>query len=495
MKPYILALDLGTTGNRAIIFDKSQRSVAEAYEEFPQIYPKPGWVEHDAEKIWQSVLAVTKRVLKKVPVSRIAALGVTNQRETIVLWDKKTGKAIHNAIVWQDRRTAGFCAALKRRGLENTVRRKTGLVLDPYFSGSKLNWLLSHVKGAKTLLKANRLLAGTIDSWIIWKLSNGSLHVTDTSNASRTLLFDIRAKKWDLNLCRLFGVPAKILAHVVPSSGIAGYTDENILGRAIPIAGIAGDQQAAAFAQGCFKQGVVKNTYGTGLFAVEGTGKQIRTSKNLLTTVAWSLGSIKNTEYAMEGSVFIGGAAIQWLRDGLGVIRHSKDSEKIASAVGSTGDVFFVPALSGLGAPYWDAHARGMIIGITRGTTSAHIVRAALEAIAFQTRDILEVMQKDTRQKLKRLKVDGGAASNDFLMQFQADILGIPVERPKMLETTALGAAGLAGIAVGIWKGREDFTRQKNMDRVFYPKADRDRMNRLYERWKEAVARSRHWAQ
>lgn len=493
MKQYILSLDLGTTGNRAIVFDKKLNIVSSEYEEFRQIYPKPGWVEHDPEEIWRSVIHILRRTFKKVPPQKIAALGVTNQRETVVLWDKITGQPIHNAIVWQCRRTAPLCERLQAKGLAPLIHRKTGLVLDPYFSASKIAWLLENVKGAKAKAAKRELLAGTIDTWIVYKLSGRKLHVTDTSNASRTMLFSLHKKSWDPELCRIFGVPRKLLAKVVPSSGLVGAADRKLFGVAIPITGIAGDQQAAAFAQGAFSPGVIKNTYGTGLFALENTGEKPRFSENLLTTVAWSLGVIENTEYAVEGSVFIGGAAVQWLRDGLGFFRRSAESEKIAQRVPDTGDVYFVPALVGLGAPYWDASARGTLIGLTRGTKREHVVRAALEAIAYQTRDILEIMQRDTRSRFKVLRVDGGASANDFLMQFQADILGIPVERPKVLETTALGAAGFAGIAAGFWKDRASFNRLRKIDRIFRPLMQRRRADEFYRRWKKAVERSRNW--
>ena len=380
----ILALDLGTTGNRAIVFDGGQRVVASAYEEFTQIYPRPGWVEHDPEAIWRSALSVARRALKKAP--DVAAIGVTNQRETIVLWDRRTGKPVHRAIVWQDRRTAGMCEHLRKKGLAGPVHRRTGLFLDPYFSGTKLQWLLENVPGAARRAAQGRLAAGTIDSWIIWKLSGGRAHVTDTSNASRTMLFNLRSKGWDPWLCRLFGVPEAVLPRIVPSSGEAARSAHKWLGREIPIMGIVGDQQAAAFAQGCYAPGIVKNTYGTGLFAVENTGGSLKFSKDLITTVAWTMDG--RTEYALEGSVFVGGAAIQWLRDGIGIIRNSGESSRLASKLKSNDGVYLVPALVGLGAPYWDPYARGTLLGITRGTGPAHLARAALEAIADQTRGI-----------------------------------------------------------------------------------------------------------
>ena len=493
MQKLVLALDLGTTGNRALVFDPKQRILAQAYEEFPQIFPKPGWVEHDPVKIWLSTQHVLAKALKKVPASQIAAIGITNQRETVLLWDKKTGRPLHNAIVWQCRRTASACEAMRKKGLGPGIHQKTGLVLDAYFSASKIQWLLDHVPGARKKAQQGDVLAGTIDSWIIWNLSGRQAHVTDSSNASRTMLFNIKTLSWDDGLCRLFDIPKKILPKVVPSSAVSAHTDKKITGREIPIAGVIGDQQAASFAQGCFEPGIIKNTYGTGLFMLENTGKKPRFSKNLLTTVAWSIGNLKKTEYAVEGSVFIGGAAVQWLRDGLKLFSSAGESAKLAQQVSSNEGVYFVPALVGLGAPHWDPNARGAFFGITRGTKRAHFVRAALEAIAYQTRDILEVMNQDTGQDFKTLRVDGGASANDFLMQFQADILGIPVERPQVLETTALGAAGLAGIATGVWKNKEEFNRSRRIQKVFRPKSLGRGGNALYSRWQEAVRRSLRW--
>ena len=489
----ILSLDLGTTGNRAIVFDKKLRILSQVYEEFPQIFPRPGWVEHDASEIWKSTRRILAKTERVVPAHRLSAIGITNQRETVLLWDKKTGRPLHNAIVWQCRRTTPICDAMKKKNLEALIHKKTGLFLDAYFSATKIQWLLDHVPGARKKAERGDVLAGTIDTWIVWNLSGGMSHVTDTSNASRTLLFNLKTLSWDEELCGLFRVPKKILPAVVPSSGSLAVTDKKIFGRSIPIGGMIGDQQAASFAQGCFKPGIIKNTYGTGLFMLENTGRRVRYSKNLLSTVAWSMGTLKNTEYAVEGSVFIGGAAIQWLRDGLKLFSSAKESARLAQEIVSNDGVYFVPALTGLGAPYWDPRARGAFFGITRGTKRSHFARAALEAIAYQTRDILEVMKKDTRQDFKVLRVDGGASANDFLMQFQADILGIPIERPQILETTALGAAGLAGIAVGFWKNRESFSRLRRIQKVFRPHrmfADREP---LYQRWKEAVRRAKNW--
>ncbi len=490
MKTHILALDLGTTGNRALVFDKKQNSVSSQYEEFPQIFPKPGWVEHDAMAIWKSTQHILKKTLKRIPAQSIEAVGITNQRETVVIWDKKSGKPIHNAIVWQCRRTAEFCSTLKKQGYEKLIHERTGLFLDAYFSASKITWLLDHVPGARKRAEKGELLAGTIDSWIIWNLSGGQFHVTDTSNASRTMLFNIKTLQWDDELCKIFRVPKKILPAVVPSSACVAYTDPKIFGSEISISGIVGDQQAAAFAQGCFEAGIIKNTYGTGLFMLENTGRIPKFSKNLLTTVAWSLNEIKNTEYAVEGSVFIGGAAIQWLRDGLKIINSAAETEKLAKSLTTNEGVYFVPALVGLGAPYWDPDARGTFTGITRGTTRAHFVRAAIEAIAYQTRDILEVMKKDTKKDFKLLRVDGGATKNDFLMQFQADILGIPVERPVILETTALGAAALAGLAVGFWKTKSEFNRLRRIQEVFRPNPKFKARETLYAAWKQAIQRT-----
>lgn len=491
---YVLALDLGTTGNRAIVFDERQRIVSSAYSEFAQHFPKPGWVEHDAEEIWAGALGVIRRALRRVPLTSVTSIGVTNQRETIVVWDRRTGRPAYRAIVWQDRRTSERCQRIKASATGERLHRSTGLFADPYFSGSKLEWLLRHVPGLAARARRGEVLAGTIDSWIIWKLTAGAAHITDTSNASRTLLFDIHKLRWEPWLLDLFGVPERMLPHVVPSSAVSAHTAPAVLGAKIPIAGIAGDQQAASFAQGCFAPGIVKNTYGTGLFAVECTGRTARLSKDLLTTVAWSLGDLRRTDYAVEGSVFIGGAAVQWLRDGLGIIERSPDVEALAASVPDSGGVVFVPALAGLGAPYWDPDARGLLIGLTRGTTRAHIARATLEAIAWQTRDILEIMSRDTRHPFKSLRVDGGATADDLLMQLQADTLGIPVERPVVLETTALGAAALAGLAVGVWSSKESFMTGRRIDKVFKPRAAARRAaDAGYRRWQEAVRRSRAW--
>lgn len=490
----VLALDLGTTGNRAIVFDERQRVIASAYREFRQYFPKPGWVEHDAEEIWSGTLAVIRQVVRTAPWSAIRAIGVTNQRETIVVWDRRTGRPVHRAIVWQDRRTSERCKGLKASAVGEKLRRSTGLFADPYFSATKLEWLLKHVPGLAARARRGEVLAGTIDSWIIWKLTDGAAHITDTSNASRTLLFDIHRLCWEPWLLDLFAVPERILPRVVPSSAVSARSARSVLGAEIPIAGIAGDQQAASFAQGCFAPGIVKNTYGTGLFALECTGRAAPPSKDLLTTVAWSLGDLRQTDYAVEGSIFVGGAAVQWLRDGLGLIKRSSEVEALAASVPDSGGIVFVPALAGLGAPYWDPDARGLLIGLTRGTTRAHIARATLEAICCQTLDILRIMSRDTHHPYQSLRVDGGAAANNLLMQLQADTLGIPVERPVVLETTALGAAALAGLAVGVWSSKERFGQARRIDKVFRPRAARRRAAKTgYRRWLEAVRRARSW--
>lgn len=489
----ILSLDLGTTGNRAIVFDKKLRVLASVYEEFPQYFPKPGWVEHDPMLIWSGVRKILQKVNHRLPAKKITALGITNQRETVLLWDKKTGKPIYNAIVWQCRRTAPLCEALKRQGAEAVVREKTGLCLDPYFSASKIAWILDNVKGARRKALAGHLITGTIDSWILWNLTGGKVHATDTSNASRTMLFDIRKKRWDDELCQLFRIPRHLLPSVLPSSGFFGISDKKILGEDLPVTAMIGDQQAASFAQGCSDPSVIKNTYGTGLFLLRNTKKKIVRSKNLISTVAWSIGCLDKTEYAVEGSVFTGGAAIQWLRDGLNILHDAGESEALAKAVLDNGGIVFVPALTGLGAPYWDASARGSIFGITRGTRRSHIARAALESLAFQTRDILEIMNKEAGSRLECLRVDGGASANNFLMQFQADILGIPVERPEVLQTTALGAAELAGLGADFWSDSADLNGLRKIERVFVPEMSPTSTNKLYKRWKEAVNRSRHW--
>lgn len=491
---YILALDQGTTSSRAILFDKAGTAVATSQREFPQHFPKPGWVEHDPDDIWSSQLRVAKSVLRraKVSASDIAGIGITNQRETTVVWDRRTGKAITNAIVWQDRRTAQVCDAMRKNGEDKVIRRKTGLVLDAYFSATKLQWVLKNVKGARTLAKQGHLAFGTVDSWLIWKLTNGRVHVTDPSNASRTMLFNIRTGKWDDELLKLFGVPESVLPVVHSSSEI--YAETQLLGGSIPIAGIAGDQQAALFGQVCTKPGMVKNTYGTGCFMLMNTGtKPVASKNNLLTTVAWNIGG--KTEYALEGSIFIAGAAVQWLRDELKLIRKAADSEKLALQVPDTGGVYVVPAFAGLGAPYWDSYARGTIVGITRGTTAAHIARATLEGIAFQVSDVLRAMERDSKIKLKELRVDGGASANNLLMQFQSDLLGVPVVRPVVAETTALGAAYLAGLGVGYWKNQKEIATQWQVDAKYKSTMRPKQREKQLGDWTRALERSRGWAE
>jgi glycerol kinase len=490
---YILALDQGTTSSRAIIFDHSGAVVSVAQQEFRQIFPKPGWVEHDASEIWASQASVAKEVLSKANLSGsdIAAIGITNQRETTVVWDRATGKPICNAIVWQDRRTAAACDKLKSEGWAKKIAKKTGLVIDAYFSGTKVQWILENVPGAKAKAKGGQLAFGTIDSWLVWNLTGGGLHITDPSNASRTMLFNIATGDWDDELLQLLGVPHSMLPVVRPSSDI--YSQTSLFGGSIPIAGIAGDQQAALFGQVCTKPGMVKNTYGTGCFMLMNTGTEIVPSRNnLLTTVAWRIGN--RTEYALEGSVFIAGAVVQWLRDGLGIIKNSSEVESLAAQVPDNGGVYLVPALAGLGAPHWDQYARGLIIGLTRGSTRAHIARAALEGIAHQVDDVLRAMQKDAGIKLKELRVDGGACVNNLLMQFQADLLGVPVVRPKVNETTALGAAYLAGLAVGFWKNQKEIATQWQADHRFVPTIKPALRQQFTAGWTKALSRSKDWA-
>ncbi|TQR35401.1 glycerol kinase GlpK [Brevibacillus brevis] len=485
---YMLSLDQGTTSSRAILFDKSGAIIGVAQKEFTQIYPKPGWVEHNAEEIWESQLEVLKAVLLEnhVKPEEIAGIGITNQRETTVVWDKHTGKPIHHAIVWQSRQSIDICNQLKEQGHEQTVREKTGLLIDAYFSGTKVKWLLDHVEGARERAERGDLLFGTIDTWLIWKLTNGLVHVTDYSNASRTLMFNIHSLEWDDELLNMLQIPKSMLPTVRPSSEMYGYTDEKLFEFQIPIAGIAGDQQAALFGQACFAEGQAKNTYGTGCFMLMNTGEKAVASKNgLLTTIAWGVDG--KVEYALEGSIFVAGAAIQWLRDGLKLIEKSSDSEKHALAVDTTDGVYMVPAFVGLGAPYWDMEARGAIFGLTRGTTEDHLIRAALESLAYQTRDVLEAMEADSGIRLQKLAVDGGAVANNFLMQFQSDILNTEVERPRVNETTALGAAYLAGLAVGYWGSKEDIVNNKVVERSFSPDMADEVRQGLYAGWKQAV--------
>ncbi len=494
MAKYILALDQGTTSSRAIIFDKRGGIVGTAQREFTQMFPKPGWVEHNAKEIWQSQLSVAQEVLQKTKISAkdIAGIGITNQRETTVVWDRKTGEPIANAIVWQDRRTAGFCDKLKkRRGLESYIKKNTGLVVDAYFSGTKIKWLLDNVKGARKRAIAGDLMAGTIDSWLVYKLTGGTTHITDYTNASRTMLYNIAKLDWDKKLLKAMDVPAGILPEVRQSSEVYGNTEKSLFGAEIPIAGIAGDQQAALFGQACHSPGMAKNTYGTGCFMLMNTGNKMVTSKSgLLTTIAWGVDG--KVSYALEGSIFIAGAAVQWLRDSVKLIDESPDSEYFAAKIESSEGVVVVPAFAGLGAPYWDMYARGAIFGLTRGSTNNHIIRATLESLAYQTRDVLDAMKKDSGINLATLKVDGGACANDLLMQFQSDILGTNVERPKIIETTALGAAYLAGLAVGYWDMKSIGSKWK-LDKRFSAKMDKKEKDRLYSNWKVAVKRTMNW--
>jgi glycerol kinase len=491
---YILALDQGTTSSRAIIFDHNGKVISVAQQEFTQIYPKPGWVEHDPEEILTSQINVAKQAIEKANINPkdIAAIGITNQRETTVVWEKDTGKPVYNAIVWQCRRTAPICDELKREGLENIIKEKTGLVIDAYFSGTKIKWILDNVPGVRVKAEKGKVLFGNIDTWLIWNLTKGKVHVTDYSNASRTMIFNIHKLDWDEDILKHLQIPRAILPDPKPSSFIYGYTDKEIFGVEIPISGDAGDQQAALFGQACYKPGMVKNTYGTGCFMLMNTGEKAFASQHgLLTTIAWGING--KVDYALEGSVFITGAAIQWLRDGLKIIGTAAETEAMALSVQDSGGVYVVPAFVGLGAPYWDMYARGLIIGITRGTTREHIVRATLESIAYQTRDVLEAMIQDSGIKLQSLRVDGGAVVNNFLMQFQSDILGVPVERPVVNETTALGAAYLAGLAVGYWQSTEEIENLWQMDKKFEPKMSQEEREKLYKGWKKAVSRALKW--
>ncbi len=491
-KKHILALDQGTTSSRAIIFDVDGQIVSVSQKEFRQVYPEPGWVEHDALEIWQSQKEMADEAIIKAGITAggIACIGITNQRETAVVWDRETGKPVCNAIVWQDRRTAGFCDELNRNGYSEMIFSHTGLVIDSYFSATKVKWILDHVPGARKKAEAGKLAFGTIDSWLLWNFTGGKVHVTDVTNASRTMLFNIHEMKWDEDLLRLFNIPASLLPHVKSSSEV--YATTGLFGAEIPVSGIAGDQQAATFGQCCVKPGMVKNTYGTGCFILANTGsKPVRSQNKLLTTVAWQIGG--ETTYALEGSIFVGGAIVQWLRDGLGLIQSSSEVEQLARSVSDNGGIYLVPALTGLGTPHWDPHARGMVIGITRGTTAGHIARAALEGIAYQTRDVLKAMEADAGIRVSELRVDGGAAANDFLMQFQSDILQRTVVRPKILETTALGAAYLAGLAVGCWENTDEICRRQEADQNFTPALEQEQADKLVARWQEALKRSMKW--
>lgn len=494
-KKYVLALDQGTTSSRSILFDETSNIVAVAQKEFTQIFPKPGWVEHNANEIWSTQIGTMAEVVANAGIdpSEIAAIGITNQRETTVVWEKATGKPVYNAIVWQSRQTMGICDDIKAKGLADTFRQKTGLVVDAYFSGTKVKWILDNVEGARAKAEAGELLFGTIDTWLIWKLSGGKVHVTDYSNASRTLMYNIRDLKWDDELLEILTVPKSMLPEVRPSSEVYGLTAPAVFqGAEIPIAGAAGDQQAALFGQTCFRPGMAKNTYGTGCFMLMNTGSELYTSKNgLLTTIAWGIEG--KVEYALEGSIFVAGSAVQWLRDGLKAIEAAQDSEYYAGKVSDAEGVYVVPAFVGLGAPYWDMKARGAILGLTRGTTKGHIIRATLDSMAYQTKDVLGAMEADSGIKLQALKVDGGAVANNLLMQFQSDILGVPVDRPVVTETTALGAAYLAGLAVGVWANKEDLIQNWQLNRRFEPTMGADERAKLYAGWQKAVKRSMDW--
>ncbi|WBL16003.1 glycerol kinase GlpK [Sutcliffiella sp. NC1] len=489
MGKFILAIDQGTTSSRAIIFNKSGEIVYSSQREFTQYFPKSGWVEHNANEIWSSVLSCIASCLSEsgIKPEQIVGIGITNQRETTVVWDKKTGKPVYNAIVWQSRQTASICNELKEAGYEDTVQKKTGLLIDPYFSGTKVKWILDNVEGVREKANKGEVLFGTIDSWLIWKLSGGKAHVTDYSNASRTLMYNIHELKWDEELLDMFTVPASMLPEVRASSEIYAHTaDYHFFGKEVPIAGVAGDQQAALFGQACFEEGMAKNTYGTGCFMLMNTGeKPVESNHGLLTTIAWGLDG--KVTYALEGSIFIAGAAIQWLRDGLNLIQSAEESEQYANNVVSTEGVYVVPAFVGLGTPYWDSDVRGAVFGITRGTSKDHFIRATLESLAYQSKDVLSAMEQDSSITLKTLRVDGGAVRNNFLMQFQSDVLQVPVERPVVNETTALGAAYLAGLAVGFWKGREEISEQWKVESSFEPKMKVDEQKSLYEGWKKAV--------
>ncbi len=496
MPEYILAFDQGTTSSRAIIFDRLGKIVSVAQKEFTQYFPQSGWVEHDANEIWSTQIGVAAECITSagLTVKDMAAIGITNQRETTVVWNKKTGKPLHNAIVWQDRRTADYCDELKARGLKEKIQQKTGLIIDAYFSATKLKWILDHVVGAREAAVRNEICFGTIDTWLLWKLTNGKIHATDVSNASRTMLFNIHTLQWDEELLKEMDIPASVLPAVKSSSEVYGYTQNVFSAENIPVAGIAGDQQAALFGQMCTKKGMVKNTYGTGCFMLMNTGdKPVTSNNNLLTTIAWQING--ETTYALEGSVFIAGAVVQWLRDGLKIIRNASEIELLSNEVTDNGGVYLVPAFAGLGAPYWDQHARGTIVGLSRGTTGGHLARAALESIAYQSTDLIKSMEADSGVKIKELRVDGGATANDLLMQFQADILNTKVIRPVITETTALGAAYLAGLAVGFWKNTEVISEQWLMDKTFKPVMENSIRQLLYDQWSRAVKSARFWAQ
>lgn len=491
MRKYILALDQGTTSSRAIVFDHDGKICSVAQKEFTQYFPKPGWVEHNPNEIWSSQASVIAESISAIDINGldIAGIGITNQRETTIVWDVDTEEPIYNAIVWQDRRTADYCDKLKAEGLIDTIREKTGLIIDAYFSGTKIKWILDNVPGARQRAEQGKLRFGNVDSWLVWRLTRGEVHVTDVTNASRTMLFNINTLKWDADLLKLLDIPVSMLPEVKTSSEVYGHTKTTIFAHEVPISGIAGDQQAALFGQMCIEPGAIKNTYGTGCFVMLNTGeKPVKSENNLLTTIAWKIGDKIN--YALEGSIYVGGSVVQWLRDGLCCIKSSSEIEELAASVPDSGGVFFVPALTGLAAPYWDQHARGTIIGITRGTTTAHIARAALDGIAFQTYDIARAMAKDMGAPLTELKVDGGASRNNLLMQYQANLLGIKVVRPKITETTALGAAYLAGLAVGFWKDLDEIKQQWQVERTFDPVPDNEEIATAKQGWADAVRRT-----
>jgi len=494
LNQFVLTLDEGTTSARAILFNKKGQIVASSQKEFRQIYPTPGWIEHDPTEIWNSQIDSARKVMAEAAMynASVACIGITNQRETTVVWDRETGEPIYNAIVWQDRRTSEYCDELKSDKWAEIIKYRTGLIVDSYFSATKLRWILNNVDGAMERAKAGKLAFGTIDTWLVWKLTNGKIHVTDVSNASRTMMYNIRSLSWDKELLELFGIPESVLPQVKSSSEVYGNTERSIFGIEIPISGIAGDQQAATFGQMCFEKGTVKNTYGTGCFMLCNTGKEIVSSNNnMVTTIGWQVNG--KTTYALEGSIFTGGSIVQWLRDELGIIKSSSEVEELAARVPDNGGVYLVPALTGLGAPHWDQYARGTIIGLTRGSNASNIARAALEGIAFQTHDVLKAMQEDLGSPIRELRVDGGAAVNNLLMQFQADILGIPVYRSAIAETTALGATYLAGLATGFWKDVEEIKGQKAVNRSFTRELGNEEIEKLIKGWKKALARATSW--
>jgi glycerol kinase len=491
-KKYVLALDQGTTSSRAILFDRNGNIVKVSQKEFRQIYPNPGWIEHNPLEIWETQLNAAREVLKDINKEEVACIGITNQRETTVLWDKNTGQPVYNAIVWQSRQTSEICNQLKKSGMEPYIKENTGLVVDAYFSGTKIKWILDNVPGVRERAENDEILFGTIDTWLVWKLTGGKAHITDYSNASRTMIYNIRDLKWDEKILHELNIPVNVLPEVRQSSEFYENTMKDIFGIEIPISGIAGDQQSALFGQLCFQEGMMKNTYGTGCFMLMNTGeKLVKSNKGLITTIAWGVDN--KVEYALEGSIFVAGAAIQWLRDELKIIHDAADSEYFAEKVKDSNGVYVVPAFTGLGAPHWDMYARGAIVGLTRGTNRNHIIRATLESIAYQTKDVIEAMIEDSGINLTALKVDGGATANNFLMQFQSDILDVNIERPEVTETTALGAAYLAGLAVGFWKSKGEISQYWSINRKFKPEMDEEKRNALYNGWKKAVGRSKEW--